>query len=53
MSLRILHVAPFLGGGGVGNVALSLSREFTEMGHEIILASPENTSTELKNKLFL
>lgn len=49
--LRILHLTPFLRGGGVGNVALFLTKEFVNMGHEIILASPETPPNEVRNKI--
>jgi len=46
MGLRILHIAPFFH-GGVGMVAYNLTKEFINLGNEVILASPAKLPEEL------
>jgi glycosyltransferase involved in cell wall biosynthesis len=46
--MKILHIAPFFH-GGVGIVALNLTKEFGKMGHEVILATPTSPPHELKD----
>jgi nucleoside-diphosphate-sugar epimerase len=45
--MKILHVVPFFH-GGVGFVALNLSKEFAKMGHEVVLATPSKLPVELE-----
>jgi len=47
MVLKILHVALFFH-GGVGKVALNLTKAFTRMGCEVILATSVRTPNELR-----
>jgi len=46
--MKILHIAPFFH-GGVGTVALNLTKEFVKMGLEVILATPTSPPHELKD----
>jgi len=48
MVLKIMHLVPFFH-GGVGNVALNLTKEFVKMGHEVILEAPTPPPHELKD----
>ncbi len=45
--MKVLHIAPFFH-GGVGTVALNLTKEFVKMGLEVILAAPTPPPHELK-----
>jgi len=46
--MKVLHIAPFFH-GGVGIVALNLTKEFVKMGHEVILEAPISPPHELKD----
>jgi glycosyltransferase involved in cell wall biosynthesis len=46
--MKILHIAPFFH-GGVGTVALNLTKEFVKTGLEVILATPTSPPHELKD----
>jgi len=46
MGLRILHIAPFFH-GGVGIVAYNLTKEFINLGNEVIVASPAKPPEKL------
>jgi len=46
--MKVLHIAPFFR-GGVGKVALNLTKEFVKMGHEVILEAPTSPPHELKD----
>jgi len=48
MVLKIMHLVPFFH-GGVGKVALNLTKEFVKMGLEVILATPTPPPHELKD----
>ena len=48
MVLKIMHIVPFFH-GGVGIVALNLTKEFVKMGHEVILEAPISPPHELKD----
>ena len=48
MVLKIMHIVPFFH-GGVGIVALNLTKEFVKMGLEVILATPTPPPHELKD----
>ena len=49
-AFRILHIAPFFY-GGVGIVAYMLTKEFTKIGHEVVLATPAKAPVELKKSI--
>jgi glycosyltransferase involved in cell wall biosynthesis len=46
--MKVLHIAPFFH-GGVGIVALNLTKEFAKIGHEVILEAPISPPHELKD----
>ena len=46
--MKILHVSPFFS-GGVGNVALNLTKELVNIGHEIVLATPSEIPWDIKH----
>jgi len=49
-TFKILHIAPFFY-GGVGIVAYMLTKEFTKIGHEVVLATPAKAPVELKKSI--
>jgi len=46
MTLKLLHIAPFFH-GGVGTVAYNLTKEFSKLDVDLVLASPASPPVEL------